>query len=91
MLFSEIKDKEVVCLSDGTRYGLIDDVEFDTKTAQISRFYIYGRTELFGIGGHSDSVVIELSDVDTIGGDIILVKKVTETSANPKKKGFFNL
>ena len=87
MLFSELRDKEVVCLGTGTRLGTVDDAEFD-ENACIVRLYIYGRSELFGLGGRSDDIVIEWKDVDTVGTDILLVKAMKELSGRAgRKKG----
>ncbi|MEG0751975.1 MAG: YlmC/YmxH family sporulation protein [Oscillospiraceae bacterium] len=89
MLFSELRDKEVVSIKTGVRLGLIDDLEFDEKTATIKRLYIYGRGELFGFGNRSDDVVIQWEDIDTVGGDIILVKNDLEYQLHPRKRGIF--
>jgi len=86
MLFTELKDKEVVCLSDGARLGLVDDLELDENTARVSRLIIYGRNEMMGLGARLEDVVIEWQDVEKIGSDIILVKKVTEGAVKFRKK-----
>ena len=89
MLFSELRDKEVVCLGTGARLGTVDDIEFDDN-AHVLRLYIYGRAEMFGFGGRSDDIVIEWEHVDTIGSDIILVSAMRELPAHARKKnGFF--
>ncbi|MDO4567245.1 MAG: YlmC/YmxH family sporulation protein [Oscillospiraceae bacterium] len=89
MLFSELRDKEVVSAVNGVRLGLIDDFEFDQKTAKVQKLYIYGRGELFGLGSRSGDLVIDWTDIETIGGDIILIKKAVETPSAPRRKGLF--
>ncbi|MEG2233724.1 MAG: YlmC/YmxH family sporulation protein [Oscillospiraceae bacterium] len=91
MLFSELKDKEVVCLGSGARLGLIDDVEFDDTTARIKRFFIFGRSELFGFGGRSEDIVVDWEEVDTVGSDIILVRSAKEANVKPRKKPLLNI
>ncbi len=91
MLFSEIREKEVVCLESGARLGLIDDFEFDPQTASIQRFVIYGRNEMLGLGARLEDVTVEWRDVEKIGTDIILVKNAKEAPAKPRKKGFLGL
>ncbi len=88
MLFSELKEKEVVCLGSGARLGLIDDFEFDECTAEVRRFLIYGRNEMLGLGTRLEDVTVEWADVEKIGSDIILVKNAKEAPAKPRKKSF---
>ena len=85
MLFSELRDKEVVCLGTGARLGTVDDVEFD-DSARILRLYIYGRNELFGFGGRSDDLIIEWDQVETVGSDIILVHGMRESPSRARKR-----
>lgn len=83
-------DKEVVSAEGGVRLGLVDDLEFNDQTAAIERLYIYGRGEMFGLGQRSDDIVIEWSDVETVGGDVILVKNMRETQGcAPRRRGLF--
>ncbi len=91
MLFSELRDKEVVSVSSGARLGTIDDMEFDEQTACIKRLLIYGRGELFGLAGRADDVVFDWQDIEKIGNDIILVKKEVETTQRVRRKNILGL
>ena len=46
---TDMHDKEVINISDGTRLGFVDDLEVDTCTAQITALVICGRSRLFGL------------------------------------------
>ena len=70
---AELRHKEVINQSDGMRLGFVDDVEINTKTAQLVSIVIYGRLKLFGLLGRYDDTVIPWCDIKLIGEDTILV------------------
>ncbi len=86
MLFSELCEKEVVSIKTGSKLGLIDDIEFDENTFEIKRFLIYGKSELLGLLGRSEDVIIDRAEVDTLGTDILLVRSETERKNVSKRK-----
>ncbi|MEG2915910.1 MAG: YlmC/YmxH family sporulation protein [Oscillospiraceae bacterium] len=69
----DLKYKDVVSVSDGTRLGCVCDVEVDTCTARICSIVIYGRLKCFGLFGREDDIVIDWCDIKLIGEDTILV------------------
>ena len=91
MLFSELCSKEVVSAVTGARLGFIDDAELDRDTAQIVRLFIYGKGEMFGLMGKSEDIVIDWSDIETVGTDVIIIKKQIERPVSAKKKSFLGL
>ena len=70
---TDMHDKEVINICDGTRLGFVDDLEVDTCTAQITALVICGRSRLFGILGRDPDVVIQWKDIEVIGDETILV------------------
>ncbi len=70
---AELQYKELVDISDGTRYGYIGDLEFDTDHGAITNIVVYGRPRLFGLLGRESDVVFPWSAIKRIGTDIILV------------------
>lgn len=69
----ELRDKEVISVSDGAKVGYVCDVELDTNQAQLTSIVIYGRQKLFGLLGREDDFVISWKDITLIGDDTILV------------------
>lgn len=69
---TDMHNKEVICIGDGTRLGFVDDVEVDTCTAQIVAIVIYGHRFL-GIFRREPDVVIHWKDIEVIGEETILV------------------
>lgn len=70
---SDMHEKEVINVCDGTRLGYVDDLEVDTCTAQITALVIGGCNRLFGLLGREADVVIQWKDIEVIGDETILV------------------
>ena len=70
---TDMHDKEVISISDGTRLGFVDDVEVDTCTAQIVAIVIFGKGKLFGLLGRDKDIVIHWNEIEVIGEETILV------------------
>ncbi len=69
----DLRHKEVISKSDGTRLGFVDDVEVDTKTARIVAIVIYGRLKMLGLLGRCEDIVIRWENIELIGEDTVLV------------------
>lgn len=70
---SDMHEKEVINICDGTRLGFVDDLEVDTCTAQITALIIRGSSRLFGLMGRESDIVIQWKDIEVIGDETILV------------------
>ncbi len=70
---SEIRNKEIINVKNGARLGYVDDIEFETETASVKSFIVYGRTHLFGLLGREDDLIITCDDVEIVGVDTILI------------------
>lgn len=70
---AELRKKEVICRSNGSRLGNVDDVEIDICSGQLNAIVIYGRNKLFGFLGKCEDIIIPWRDIDVIGEDTILV------------------
>lgn len=76
---TDMHDKEVINICDGTRLGFVDDLEVDTCTAQITALVICGRRRLFGLLGRDPDVVIQWKDIEVVGDETILVNFICPT------------
>ena len=72
---SDLRDKEVVNINNGSCMGCVSDVEIDTCCAKITAIIIYGRGRFFGLLGREEDKVIPWASVRRFGEDIILVEK----------------
>ena len=70
---SDMHNKEVINVCDGTRLGYVDDLEVDTCSAQITALVICGRSRLFGLAGRDSDIIIQWKDIEVVGEETILV------------------
>ncbi|NLC68331.1 MAG: YlmC/YmxH family sporulation protein [Clostridiaceae bacterium] len=69
----DLKQKEVVNISDGRRLGFVSDVEIDLDNGRIDALVIPGSGRLFGLMGKDNEFIIPWEKIKKIGEDIILV------------------
>lgn len=71
----DLRYKEVINVSDGTRYGYVGDVELDVETGQVWAIVVPGRLRLLGLLGREEEQVFPWTAVRRFGEDIILVER----------------
>ena len=71
---AQLQYKEVIDISDGTRYGFVEDVELDPDRGAIESIVVGGRSRCFGLLGREPDQVFPWSAVKRFGEDIILVE-----------------
>ena len=72
---SELRYKEIINVSDGSRYGWVGDVEVDLDSGQVRALVVPGRLRLFGLLGREEDRVFPWEAVRRFGADTILVEK----------------
>lgn len=70
---AELREKEVINLTDGTKLGFACDFEFDPCDARIHSLILPGNGGFFGLG-KSDDIVIPWDKIECIGEDTVLVR-----------------
>ena len=71
---SELRYKEIINVSDGSRYGWVGDVEVDLDSGQVPALVVPGRLRLFGLLGREEDRVFPWDAVRRFGADTILVE-----------------
>ena len=71
---SELRYKEIINVSDGSRYGWVGDVEVDLDSGQVRALVVPGRLRLFGLLGREEDRVCPWEAVRRFGADTILVE-----------------
>ena len=71
---SELRYKEIIKVSDGSRYGWVGDVEVDLESGQVRALVVPGRLRLFGLLGREEDRVFPWEAVRRFGADTILVE-----------------
>ncbi len=70
----ELREKEVIDLSDGSRVGYVGDLVVDLETGQVSALVVPGRLRLFGLLGREPDQLFPWSAVRRVGPDTVLVE-----------------
>ncbi|MCL2752920.1 MAG: YlmC/YmxH family sporulation protein [Defluviitaleaceae bacterium] len=73
MRIYELRQKEIINIKDGTRFGFVADLEIDQKNGKISKLIVPGPARVFGVFGRDTEYSIPWDDIKQIGDDIILV------------------
>ncbi|MBE6551824.1 MAG: YlmC/YmxH family sporulation protein [Ruminococcaceae bacterium] len=71
---NELKEKEVINISDGARLGFICDIEADLYTGRIIAVIIPLQTGILGFSSKKETIRVCWEQIERIGDDIILVK-----------------
>lgn len=73
MLFSELRNKDVINIRDCKKLGKVYDLEFDECNGCICKIMIPGPCKLLSFWKCEGDIVIPYRDIKQIGPDIILV------------------
>ena len=71
---SELQYKEIVDITDGTRYGFLSDVEVDGERGSVEALVVSGRRRLLGLLGREPDRIFPWERVRRFGEDTILVE-----------------
>ncbi len=73
MLYSELKNKDVINVKDCRKLGRVCDLEFDPCSGCICKIMVPGCNRLLGFINCEPDIVIPFNQIKQIGPDIILV------------------
>ena len=71
---TKLRDKEIIDVRNGSRYGYVGDLEIDLESGKVNALVVPGRLRLFGLLGRERERVFPWESVRRIGEDIILVE-----------------
>lgn len=87
---TELRCKEVICVSDGRRLGFISDLEVEIPSGNVLAIIVPGPCRFLGLFGRKDDFVIPWRCVKRIGPDIVLVDMQPDECRFPRpKRGWF--
>lgn len=75
---TKLRDKEIIDIRSGNRYGYVGDLEIDLESGQVRALVVPGRLRLFGLLGREKERVFSWESVRRFGEDIILVEGTRE-------------
>ena len=70
---SDLRDRELIDLADGSRFGFVEDVEVDWEQGKVLALVVPGRLRWLGLLGREEDVVVPVEAVKRFGEDLILV------------------
>lgn len=70
----ELRYKEVISVTDGSRYGYIGDVTFDLEDGRVQELVVPGPRRFFGLFGRKESTVFRWESVKRFGEQTVLVE-----------------
>ncbi len=74
----DMRQKEVININDGCRFGFICDIEVDIKCGEVINIIVPGPGKILGMFGREQEYRIPWCSIKKIGDDIILVDVDTE-------------
>lgn len=70
---SELRVKEAVSTTDGSRLGYMFDMEIDMDTGKVVSFIIPGGSRLLGFLGRGGEYLVPFERITKVGVDVVLV------------------
>ena len=70
---SELKQKDVINLKDGSTLGVVYDVEIDMEKGKIDALVVPGTGKILGLFSKESDIVVSWENIKKIGADVILI------------------
>jgi len=70
---SELTEKEIINVVDGSKLGMINDIEIDLENAKIKAIIMPKAGGIMSLFTKYNNVVIDWEDIVRIGNEVILV------------------
>ena len=86
ILFSELRCKEVINVTDGKRLGYVTDLELETENGRILSLSVPCPCRFFGLFGDRGTYVIPWHCIRKIGADLVLVEVCLDEVRRQKEK-----
>ena len=84
---SDLRYREVINVSTGSRLGYVGDVILDLKEGRIAALVVPGPARLFGILGRENDYVLPWSSITQMGSDIILIDGKADIRRQSAERG----
>lgn len=88
MTLHDLGRKDVIRAKTGENLGRVDDIGFDSKTAQIQSVILRGRCRLFGLLGRDEDLEIPWESILSVGADVIMVELPDQSCSRPSRHIF---
>ncbi|MEW9122315.1 MAG: YlmC/YmxH family sporulation protein [Thermotaleaceae bacterium] len=71
---SDLREKEIVNITDGRRLGFVTDIEVNLEKGRLEALIVPGPGKFLGIFGKDNDFIITWHEIKKIGVDVILVE-----------------
>ncbi len=82
----DMREKQVICVRDGTIIGCMCDVIVDTCSGKVVSIVVLRGARFFGLFGREDDIIIPWECIQVMGDETILVDF---DPPKHRKRGFF--
>ena len=87
---SDLRCREVINISTGTRLGYVNDALVDLKDGRIAALIVPGPARFLGLFGREDDYILPWPCITRIGPDIILIDGKGDIRRDRReRRGFF--
>ena len=87
--FLGLCQKSVISIQNGCDFGGICDIMIDVQNHKLMSIVMRGRPRFFGLLGREPDTVIPVSDIKSIGRDVILVNLTSPQPEKSQNNSFF--
>ncbi len=84
--FTQLQCKEVICIRDGRRLGVVTDVQVEVPEGNVIAIVVPGPCRMMGLGGRKEDFLIPWNCICRIGPDTVLVDIKPEECRVPKPR-----
>ena len=83
---TELRYREVINISDGTRLGFVSDAILDLTSGRVLALIVPGPARFFGLFGRGEEYRIPWECIKQIGDDIVLIDKPFPRQEIPRRE-----
>ena len=84
---AQLRYKEVVSVSDGSRFGFVGDMEVDLDTGRVTALVVPGRLRLLGLLGREEDRYVPWDAVRRFGQDMVEEEPRPRLGERRRRKG----